>query len=179
MSSLKAFLPQLADVIGTTPAALYERQRALVRQGVLHPLVGRGPGSGVELSADAVAALLISVGAAWSLSEVDSRIIKYCQAQSATGKCLLTNQKKLRGALAVILTDPNLLGRVASITVHHDYPLAAIDYRREDGETELSLFGNAAKPLPGSGFKICSQIMHQLLSETSNLLRETNREGTS
>jgi hypothetical protein len=171
-------LPQLADVLGTTPAALYERQRALVRQGVLRPLVGRGPGSGVELSADAVAALLISVGAAWSLSEVDSRIIKYCEAQSAIGKCLFTNQKKLRGALAVILTDPNLLGRTASIVVHHEYPLATIDYRREDGEIELSLFGTT-KPLPQRGSKMCSLIRSQLLCEISNLLRETNREGTS
>ncbi|SHH13157.1 hypothetical protein SAMN05443248_3800 [Bradyrhizobium erythrophlei] len=178
MSSLKAFLPQLADVIGSTPAALYERQRALVRQGVLQPLVGRGPGSGVELSADAIAALLISVGAASSLSEVDSRIIKYCEAQSAIGKCLFTNQKKLRGALAVILTDLHLLGRTGDIVVHHEYPLATIDYRREDGEIELSLFGTT-KPLPQSRSKMCSLIRSQLLSEISNLLRETNSEGTS
>jgi hypothetical protein len=178
MSSLKAFLLQLADVIGTTPAALYERQRALVRQGVLRPLVGRGPGSGVKLSADAVAALLISMGAAGSLSEVDSRIIKYCEAQSAIGKCLFTNQKRLRGALAAILTDPNLLGRTGDIVVHHEYPLATIDYRREDGEIELSLFGTT-KPLPQSGSKLCSLIRSELLSEISNLLRETNSEGTS
>ena len=178
MSSLKAFLPQLADVIGSTPAALYERQRALVRHGVLQPLVGRGPGSGVELSADAIAALLISVGAASSLSEVDSRITKYCEAQSAIGKCLFTNQKRLRGALTVILTDPNLLDRTGDIVVHHEYPLVTIDYRREDGEIEMSLFGTT-KPLPQSRSKMCSLIRSQRLSEISNLLRETNSEGTS
>src|SRR5215211_4926587 len=59
-TSLKALIPAIAQVLEMNPATLYERQRALVRSGLLKTKSGRGPGSGVRASADSVAILLIA-----------------------------------------------------------------------------------------------------------------------
>jgi hypothetical protein len=80
MASLKAFLDGVAPILGLTPAALYERQRALVRLGVLTAIEGRGRGSGVPFTADNFAAVLISVLATDNLTEVDETIVGLCNA---------------------------------------------------------------------------------------------------
>lgn len=80
MASLKSFLPKLSECLRMSPAALYERQRALVRLGVLTERKGRGPGSGVELTADALAALLTSLLVTDNLSEVDDRVDRLLKA---------------------------------------------------------------------------------------------------
>ena len=57
MASLKSLIPELARALDMTSAALYERQRALVRASLLQQRPGHGPGSGVvatpELGRDA------------------------------------------------------------------------------------------------------------------------------
>jgi hypothetical protein len=63
-----------------TGATLYERQRVLTTLGVLEATPGRGPGSGVPLTPDAVAAVIISLLATDSLSEVDQRVVALCNA---------------------------------------------------------------------------------------------------
>ena len=71
--SLRSYLYKLSKLLGLTPIALYERQRELVRAGLLHAEGTRGPGAGVRLSPELVAVLLISVLATDSLSEVAER----------------------------------------------------------------------------------------------------------
>lgn len=80
MSSLKSFLYAISPLLGVSFAALYERQRALVKLELLSVEPGRGPGSGVPLSADNVAAMIICVLATDGLSEVDQRVIELCKA---------------------------------------------------------------------------------------------------
>jgi len=80
MASLKSFLFGLAPIIGMTGAALYERQRALVNLGALEAAPGRGPGSGVPVTADNIAAVIISVLAAETLSQVDETVAALCDA---------------------------------------------------------------------------------------------------
>jgi hypothetical protein len=80
MAGLKSFLYGVAPILGVTGAVLYERQRALVNLGVLTANPGRGPGSGVLLTAENVAAVIISLLAAGSLSEVDERVVALCSA---------------------------------------------------------------------------------------------------
>jgi len=72
-TSLKGLIPKLAKAVGMTPAAIYERQRALVHAGLLHPRSGRGPGSGVPADAKSVAILLISLLASVALCAVVRR----------------------------------------------------------------------------------------------------------
>jgi hypothetical protein len=88
MISLKAFLPVLAQILNISPAALYERQRALVRLKLLRPEKGRGPGSGVTLTHESVAILLIALAVTDNLSETDERVIRLCRASPVSGKAL-------------------------------------------------------------------------------------------
>jgi hypothetical protein len=81
MSSLKSFLFAVSPIIGVSPDALYERQRVLVKLGLLAAAPGRGPGSGVSFTAENFAAVLISVLAAETLSQVDQYIVDLCNAQ--------------------------------------------------------------------------------------------------
>ena len=80
MASLKAFLPEIAKAFGTTADALYGRQRALVRIGLLPVTKGKGPGSGVALTADTFGVMLISLLAAETLAETDERVARLCEA---------------------------------------------------------------------------------------------------
>ncbi len=80
MAGLKSFLYGVAPILGVTGAVLYERQRALVGLGVLKAAKGRGPGSGVPLTAESVAAVIISVLATENLSEVDKRVVSLINA---------------------------------------------------------------------------------------------------
>jgi hypothetical protein len=104
MASLKSFIPSLSRRLGVSPAALYERQRALVRLGVLHGKKGRGPGSGVKLSADAVAVLLASLLATDSLSEV-ADTIPLLALKPVGGRCPITNAATFGEALSYLLSS--------------------------------------------------------------------------
>jgi hypothetical protein len=81
MAGLKTFLGRLSPLLGVTPAALYERQRVLVDIGLIKTRGGRGPGSGVPFTAENVAALVISILATDSLSEIDERVVDLCNAR--------------------------------------------------------------------------------------------------
>ena len=85
MASLKSFLYGLAPLLDMTGAALYERQRALTALGALDATPGRGPGSGVPLTADNIAAVVISVLAAENLSEVDKAVVDLMRARPFEG----------------------------------------------------------------------------------------------
>jgi hypothetical protein len=81
MAGLKSFLFGAAPILGISPLALYERQRALVTLGVLKAAEGRGPGSGVPLTAHNIAAVVISLLTAQSLSKMDQYVVDMCNAQ--------------------------------------------------------------------------------------------------
>jgi hypothetical protein len=81
MASLKSFLQGVAPILGVSLATLYERQRALVRLGVLPPPTGAGPGSGLPFTAENFAAILISLLASDSLSDVDQSMVALFKAK--------------------------------------------------------------------------------------------------
>ena len=109
MGSLKAFLPIMAGLVGTTPDALYTRQRALVDLGLLTYKPGRGPGSGSPVSADNVAALLIALMTADTLQETDKRVKEMCFAAPAGRRrlCPWTKANTLQKALGCALELTN------------------------------------------------------------------------
>src|SRR4051812_38430022 len=117
MASLKAFLPTLGKIFGISPDALYSRQRALTALGLLEYVPGRGPGSGVPLSAESVAALVIALMAADSLQGTDARVVVLCEAVPTGGDyhkimnpiCPLTNATSFKSAVAHLLVSPQLL----------------------------------------------------------------------
>ncbi|MGY3234097.1 hypothetical protein ACVMAJ_000987 [Bradyrhizobium sp. USDA 4448] len=73
MSSLKTFLHDISGRLRMSPASLYERQRELVRGGLLPVREGRGPGSGVPLTPETVATFLIGLLATDSLTDLAER----------------------------------------------------------------------------------------------------------
>jgi hypothetical protein len=105
MPSLKSLLDQLSPILGMSPGAIYERQRALVRLGALHAAPGKGPGSGVELSSQNLATLLIGCAAFMSLSSIDDRIVEYIQARSSGKGCMMTGAKTFGLAIQGILEE--------------------------------------------------------------------------
>jgi hypothetical protein len=85
-TSLKAFIPKLAKALEMNPTALYERQRALIRGGLLETKAGHGPGSGVRLSPESVAMLVISVLATNSLVDVEAKTREGAELLGREGK---------------------------------------------------------------------------------------------
>jgi hypothetical protein len=111
MISLKAFLPVLANEFGVSEASLYERQRALVRIGLLPAPATRGRNSGGALvNPDTVSVMLIAVLATDNLSEIDERVIRLARArvEPATGKpavCVFTKKRTFRAAVTEMLSS--------------------------------------------------------------------------
>src|SRR4051812_46787232 len=85
MSSLKSFLYVIADSVGQSPAALYERQRVLVRHGLLPVREGRGPGSGVPLTAETLATFLIGLLVSDGLTNLAEHTANLCSARPLIG----------------------------------------------------------------------------------------------
>jgi hypothetical protein len=69
MLGLKKFLSKLSQALDMSELVLIERQRALLRAGLLDSVAGRGPGSGVRLNAETMATLLTAILATPNLLE--------------------------------------------------------------------------------------------------------------
>src|SRR4051812_7306085 len=121
--SLKSLLPALGRIVDELPGALYERQRMLVREGLLEEVTGHGPGSGVRATPETVAVLLIGVLASESLSKASlavRRIVSAVPAGVPTGarrRCALTGGTTFKEALINILSEEQLLKRVTTVEV--------------------------------------------------------------
>jgi hypothetical protein len=138
MISLKAFAPVLASTLGTTPAAIYERQRALVRQGLLPAPVGRGPGNGMPATAETVAMILIALMVTDNLSDTDNRVKRVAAAKVNDEQmplhlrgCLLTGKRDFRSALIAILKMTEFPSRLR-VSVSRNNFCSRIFYVRDD-----------------------------------------------
>jgi hypothetical protein len=98
MIGLKTFIPQLSKVLEISEIALYERQRALVRAGLLENTEGRGPGSGVRYTPETLATLLISLLATDSLSETAAATDFLLNAKRSHGERYKKLERSLAGA---------------------------------------------------------------------------------
>lgn len=145
-TSLKAFIPKLAKTLGMNPTALYERQRALIRGGLLKTKAGHGPGSGVRLSPESVAMLLISVMATDSLVQVEERTEVFARLKSIKGVCPLTGKKTFASALAAVFASENLSKRVANVFVERSSDEGHLFYEAQ-GTSVLSMFSAQRKRL--------------------------------
>jgi hypothetical protein len=133
-TGLKAFLPTLARLLGDQSAiALYERQKMLVIEGVLHPVPGRGPGSGVRATPETIAMLLIALLASGSSGP---RVRGLAEAITAPPgappkPCGLTDATRFVDALARVLSDEALAARVSQIYVTASHRYATVRYGDE------------------------------------------------
>jgi hypothetical protein len=107
-------LPVIASILGMPTEALYERQRTLVRLGLLESKEGRGPGSGVRLSAESVGVLIASILVADHPSELNEKVSNLLKLKVHSGRCPLTNAETLGGAVdtcAVVGMQPLIGGK--------------------------------------------------------------------
>jgi hypothetical protein len=184
MMSLKAFAPVLASTLGTTPAAIYERQRALVREGLLPAPIGRGRGNGVPATAENVAMILIALMVTDNLSDTDNRVQRVAEAK-IYGKrlprhlrhhkirCRLTGKRDFKSALISVLRMTEFPTGL-SLSVSRNYFCSKIFYLR-DGVYHLSEFGDWSGT--ASNLVVEASLRDGVLEALSRALRSENKEG--
>jgi DNA-binding Lrp family transcriptional regulator len=173
MIGLKAFIPQLSKALNISETALYERQRALVRAGLLEHTGGRGPGSGVRLSAEAVAMMLIAVLATDSLSETEAATRLLAKAKRGRGPAYKKFERSLgdaqtfKDALVNALSSDEVASQTKMVRVyrqdcvgcfltgHGDEVAAEFFSSKKAAPTELHVIAELSVPT-----------MHNLLRQT-------------
>jgi hypothetical protein len=162
MISLQKFLftPEVATCLDMSSTALYERQRALVRVGLLPQARSRGRKSGGALATpETVALIVLSILVTDSLSEVDERMATWAGLRAIehhirrgkgeilrVGKCRLTGQKTLHEALTKVIAD--FAGGI-EIEVYRKQMVA--DLFEMSGNSIRSRFGHSD---PGGGIQV-------------------------
>jgi hypothetical protein len=148
MTSLKKYEERLAVLMSTTHAALYERQRRLLRLGLLKAPDKTGPGGGIRATPETVAALLLSILVTDSWSEVDEVVGRFWRIKpNNPGRCPITNATSFGAALTRILSDPELAGEVITVSVRRQQGTGHIGSFK-NGEQQQSLFGIWPKKQP-------------------------------
>jgi hypothetical protein len=137
--SLQGCLPALAEVLSVNRTTHYERQRALVREGLLDALPGHGRGSGVRATSESVAMLTIGMLASVNLADVGPLARSFSEAGSIASKCPLTGAKTFHAALSRIFSDESLSERVSGISVQVNAGRAAIGFDGSDSERDMNL----------------------------------------
>jgi hypothetical protein len=168
--SLKSLIPSLAERLEMSPAALYERQRALVRAGLLHTKGGRGPGSGVRATPESVAMLLIAIIATDNLSEVEKSTKLFAGLRADGGVCKLTGKKTFASVLDALLASKR---HVRKIEVDRGSQTARIDYfeahKEEDFEGSTSF--HSAKFKAVVPVNVTAELLAYFLDPVVNILR--------
>jgi hypothetical protein len=124
MIGLKTYLSTLSPLLGQSVEMLYERQRALVREGLLEAVGGRGPGSGVRADEKALAAFLVSLLAHDVLADADRAFI-FLSMKNRAGKCPVTGQKTFVEALGAVLGNEPLAEKTTGIMLDRTPPGSA------------------------------------------------------
>jgi len=136
-----------------SPAALYERQRVLVRLGVLTERKGRGPGSGVKLTAESLAALLTSVLITDNLSEVDDRVDRLLKTPVDTERTLARDRERaitFGGMLASIFTSHADVDWYVQVQRQKMYAVIhGFDHADDDDSIQISFGGYDPDFYPG------------------------------
>jgi hypothetical protein len=178
-SSLKGYTPALARHLGTSPAALYERQRVLVSAGLLHAAEGRGPGSGVRATAPAVALLLLSVLTTDRLTESEASVRALASAKPSASRCPFTRTTSFLDAFAAVLVTTGKAAGVTEIIVSRTAERAQIKYchREKDGTHTMQIsefFGSRSKE---PGISVSAVLSHSLLQQIASDVHAIVLEG--
>jgi hypothetical protein len=169
MESLKKYLEKLARPMGTTPAALYERQRQLVRLKLLTVPEKTGPGGGIRATPANVAMLLLACLVTDNLSEISANIGKIARTTPNEGRCRVTRAPSLIAALTRILSDPAIASDITSLTFYRSEGTASIGFKKDDVIQPQSKFGRAKEHYQ---FEVWSILDGQLLKTIAEDLRE-------
>ena len=146
--SLKGFTPTLGKAVGMSAAAVYDRQRALVRGGLLQVESGKASGSGVRLTEESLALLLVALLATDNLSRTKECTRTFANLKSIARRCPFTDEARFIAALSTILRSTDLSKRCRGVLVSRTEPSGCIFYEKEK-EPLASLFSlDGRKPRP-------------------------------
>lgn len=165
MRSLKAFTPILSKALLVAPAALYERQRILRLQGIIESGVGHGPGSGVPLKAETVAALLVSLMASDVVHDTGNVTPRFLELTPEKGECSLTGATNLCEALARRMAGQAKHPTGTLIVERSAYRATLMDDRNHRGTNFLTR--DRFRPIRG---------LHTTVSLPKEVLRLISRE---
>ncbi|HZL58980.1 MAG TPA: hypothetical protein VFC38_04710 [Stellaceae bacterium] len=177
-SSLKGYTPGLGRLLGVSAAALYERQRALVRGGLLEIEGGRGPGSGVRVTARALALLIISVLATDSLAETASRTRKVAAARPrGHERCPYTGMRTFRDAFDAALFSTGKAENIIEISVSRTAARAQIKYydpaeNHSEKTVEFATGQRVAEPEISVSATIGGSLLKQLARDVQAIVME-------
>jgi len=122
INSLKASIRFLADILRLNPHAIYERQRALVKEKVLKSVPGRGPGSGTFFTPEPVGVLVTSMLATDNIKDSAKKTSALWNAPrtsySAGKKSALGGALTFKEAMINILSSDDHAQQVQIIRVH-------------------------------------------------------------
>jgi hypothetical protein len=117
--SLRIYGQRVAALLGTTPDALYERQKSLLRAGLLQP-EGRGRGGGTKATPKTVALLLIALLASDSPADAGTRAKTIANLRAEEKKTFVD-------VLSQIIGDKKTAIPFQAI-VSRDHPQATIEW---------------------------------------------------
>ena len=175
MVGLKSYLPVLAGHLNVTEDVLYERQRRLTRAGLLTGSVGRGPGSGVRVSAPVVTLMVLTMLATDDLSEADGRAEFLAASPSDSRRCPLTGATTFKGALELVFASESIASTVLQVEVLRSTLQGEIWYQRKGRRTpSISYFGREGDQsgrqirccLPGPDIKAISRELAAIAAGT-------------
>ncbi|WP_407531008.1 hypothetical protein [Methylobacterium oryzisoli] len=175
-SSLKSFIPGMARLLGTTPAALYERQRALMRAGVLHADSGRGPGSGVRSTSASVTLLLVAVLGSDNLSHAAEHTKKIDEAKIVEDRGREMRHSEFGLTLHNILAFERDRKYVEGITIARNCARAEIRYLIDGFEFTHVFSGDEGEPPIRIDATISRTTLEALASDLRAVLGQELRE---
>jgi hypothetical protein len=165
MPSLKTYTAKLAKLLGTTPAVMYERQRALVKAGLLINERGRGPGSGVKATGESVATLLVAAISANNLSETAERMLDIAATKSTK-----PNRAFFLDTVVDLLKSKERAGNVHLITISRSSAEASITYGRNKlHHVHFFTQGSRRKPLVRIIAEIDGDVVREIASDLANM----------
>lgn len=175
MSSLKGFIPGLARHLAISPLALYERQRALVRAGLLAAPQERrrGLGGGIQATAPSVALLLVAVLATDNLSETEERAAAVAAGEIQSRKLPFSHLPKFKDALAAVVLQEGLCRQVEEVRVSRTTGRATVRFKAS------SRFGTAEFGFAriGAGIQveasIGAEILRRICADLSAIIEAT------
>ena len=127
MQSLRAYCATLAGLVESTSAAIYERQRLLVRAGLID-LEGRGPGGGTKATPNNVALLVIALLAVDTLADAERTVRAIAGAKPMAGpRENILAARTFASAVSMILNDAELAAHTSAITVSRSSHHASIE----------------------------------------------------
>ena len=172
-SALKSFILSLSGHLELTPAALYERQRALVRAGLLTTDGSRGPGGGVRATPTTVSLLLVSVMASESLSAAVALTKELAELKSVNNDRAPFISNVFYECFSEALSADHMLDRVMKICINRTDCSARIILFDKNIESHL-LFPNLSDKI--GRIAVEASIGNDLLTKIASDLRFIQEE---